>query len=29
MRLAISVDRAEGDALVETYKPMALRAFEG
>ena len=25
MRLAISVDRAEGDALVEAYKRMALR----
>jgi AcrR family transcriptional regulator len=29
MRLAISVDRAEGDALVEAYKRMALREFEG
>jgi AcrR family transcriptional regulator len=29
MRLAISVDRAEGDALVEAYKRMAVREFEG
>jgi hypothetical protein len=25
MRLAISVDRSEGDGLVEAYKRMALR----
>lgn len=28
MRLAISVGRAEGDALVETYKRMVLREFQ-
>jgi AcrR family transcriptional regulator len=29
MRLAISVERAEGDALVENYKRMVLREMEG
>ncbi|MBA3447641.1 MAG: TetR family transcriptional regulator [Pseudaminobacter sp.] len=29
MRMAISVARAEGDALVETYKRMAMREIEG
>jgi hypothetical protein len=29
MRLAISVERAEGDALVEAYKRMTLREFDG
>jgi AcrR family transcriptional regulator len=29
MRLAISVERAEGDALVEAYKRMALRELKG
>jgi AcrR family transcriptional regulator len=28
MRLAVSVERAEGDALVETYKRMALRQID-
>lgn len=28
MRLAISVERAEGDALVEAYKRMVLRELE-
>ena len=28
MRLAISVERAEGDALVEAYKRMALRELQ-
>jgi AcrR family transcriptional regulator len=29
MRLAVSLDRAEGDALVETYKRMSLRELAG
>ena len=29
MRLAVSVEPAEGKALVETYKRMALREIEG
>ena len=29
MRLAVSVDRAEGDRLVEAYKRMALRELLG